>query len=480
VAATVLVAMAILTSVFRLEEVTGGMWPRFVLRWLPKADRTLAPLPNGAVDASTPVDLSKTGENDYPRFLGIDQTQSIDGVRFDTNWSEVPPRQVWKQPIGAGWSSFVAVNGFAVTQEQRDDRELVTCYEITSGKLLWASGIDARHETVMGGTGPRSTPCIDEGRVYAMGATGVFRCLDGATGEELWRHDLVDEMDIDYDGKAIAWGRAASPLIVNDTVVIPVGGRTDSTKTSLVAYNKRTGEIVWKGGNRQISYASPVRGQLLGHDQILIVLEDHVAGFDAHDGQLLWEHPWPGRSNANATVSNAVPLVPDRVFLSKGYGQGCELIQLSVDAANQWHVKSIWKSSVTMKTKFSNVVVYQGHVYGLDDVVLECLEIDSGRRRWKRGRYGYGQLVRAGDVLIVLSEQGELAAVEATPEGFTEYGRFAALEGKTWNNPCLSGPYVLVRNGNEAACFELPGWTREPTTTAAMSSDEPLRVGAGL
>jgi outer membrane protein assembly factor BamB len=469
--------VAILASVFRLDEVTGGMWPRFVVRWAPKADRMLGPLPSARSETSPDVDLSVTSPDDYPRFLGVDQRQSIDGVQFDTNWSATPPRCVWRQPVGAGWSSFVAVNGFAITQEQRDDQELVTCYEIASGQLVWANGIEARHETVMGGTGPRATPCVDGGRVYSLGATGVLRCLDGATGLELWHHDVLRETGVRNDLKAIAWGRAGSPLIVDDTVVIPVGGPANDRKISLVAYDKLTGKEVWKAGNRQISYASPVRSHLLGHDQILIALEDQVASFDSQTGRPLWEHAWPGHSNGDATVSNALPLSPNRVFLSKGYGQGAELIQLSVAAHDQWHTETRWKSPVLMKTKFSNVVAFDGHIYGLDDVVLECIEIESGRRRWKRGRFGYGQLVRAGNVLIVLSETGELAAVEATPEAYIEHGRFDALQGKCWNNPCLYGPYLLVRNGSEAACYELPGWSRDSSTMMTFPTrDNPSLV----
>ena len=170
-------------------------------------------------DAAAAIDLRTVRENDYPRFLGPDLTQSIDGVRFDTNWSETPPRCVWRQPIGAGWSSFVSINGYAVTQEQRGDQESVTCYEITSGRLVWTNSITTRHETRLGGVGPRSTPCVDEGRVYALGATGSFRCLDGSTGVELWRHDLLDIMHVQNDEQEIAWGRAGSPLIVDQTVV---------------------------------------------------------------------------------------------------------------------------------------------------------------------------------------------------------------------------------------------------------------------
>ncbi len=450
-----------LVATLRLEEVTGGLRPRFAFRWAPRADERLENLPDALAQPQERIDLASVTDNDYPCFLGTDRLQSIDGVEFDTNWSETPPRCVWRQPIGAGWSSFVAVNGYAVTQEQRGDQELVTCYEIATGKLVWANRIAARHETKMGGAGPRATPCIDAGRVYAMGATGVFRCLDGATGKELWRQNLLLEMQIDNDEEAIAWGRSGSPLIVDQFVIVPVGGPENGSKTSLMAFDKITGDRVWSAGEHQISYASPARADLLGTEQIVIVLQDYVAAFQTTTGDKLWESPWPGRSNANANVSNAVPIDDNHVFLSKGYGQGAELLELSREESGKWNVRSVWKHPTVMKTKLSNVVVFEGSIFGLDDVILECIDAESGRKLWKRGRFGYGQLLRAGQVLIVVAEDGQVAAVEASPEQFLEHGRFVALDGKCWNNPCLFGPYLLVRNATEAACYELPNWRHD-------------------
>jgi outer membrane protein assembly factor BamB len=460
-------------ALFRLEEVTAGMVPRFVFRWSGATTPQLDSLPLPSENIQPSIDLVTTSNDDYPCFLGRNQTLGVDGVQFETNWSQTPPRCVWRRPIGAGWSGFVAVNGYAITQEQRDTQELVTCYEIRTGRPVWASAISARHETKMGGVGPRSTPCIDEGRVYSLGATGVFRCLDGATGRELWRHDLLAEFAVTDELETIAWGRSGSPLIVDRAVVIPAGGGTPGSVASLVAYDKITGDELWRAGNRQISYASPQRATLLGQDQILVVLQDFVCGFDSSTGQLLWEFEWPGRSNANASVSNAVPLDDRHVFLSKGYAQGAELIELARGPDGAWGASSAWKKHEIMKTKISNVVVFEGHIYGLDDVVLECIDWRTGQRRWKRGRFGYGQLLRAGTTLIVQSESGDLAAIEASPDSFVELGRFTAMDGKCWAHLCLSGPYLLLRNATEAACFELPNWRHNPSpnvdATAANS-----------
>jgi outer membrane protein assembly factor BamB len=184
-----------------------------------------------------------------------------------------------------------------------------------------------------------------------------------------------------------------------------------------------------------------------------------VSGHAVDTGQTLWQHPWPGQSSGRASASQAVPVGDDRVLVSKGYGGGAELFRVASNAG-KWSTERIWKQSV-LKTKLTNVVVHQGHVYGLDDGILSCVELETGRRRWKRGRYGHGQMLLAGDVLLVLTESGELLMVDPIPERHQVLGRLPVLDGKTWNNLCLYGPYLLVRNAEEAACYELP--TRQET-----------------
>jgi len=145
----------------------------------------------------------------------------------------------------------------------------------------------------------------------------------------------------------------------------------------------------------------------------------------------------------------------DRLLLSKGYGVGAKLLQVSRSGQGDWQVAEVWSNSRVLRTKFCNVVVQGDYVYGLSDGVLECVELASGQRVWKAGRYAQGQILGVGDLLIVQAESGEVALVEATSVGHRELGRFAALEGKTWNNPSLYGRYLLVRNAEQAACYEL-------------------------
>ncbi len=257
---------------------------------------------------------------------------------------------------------------------------MLTCYDLLTGALKWTDAVPARHHTVLGGTGPRSTPTIQGGKVYAVGATGIFRCVDGATGHRLWEKDLRKECgttDADEES-AIAWGRAGSPLVVDNLVIVPGGGLETGKRISLLAYDKDSGKRVWQGGEDQIGYASPSIVRLCGARQILIVNETTISSHDPASGAVLWTHEWPGTSHSSANASQAVAVGDDRVFVSKGYTGGAELFQVSHDQTDRWSTKSIWQNKRTLQTKFSNVAIDDGFVYGLSDGILECADLATG------------------------------------------------------------------------------------------------------
>ncbi|MHC4178881.1 MAG: PQQ-binding-like beta-propeller repeat protein [Planctomycetota bacterium] len=456
-----LAVVGVFALLFRIDGTSGDLWPEFALRFSPKPDELLGKpkLPDPTARQTPLVDLVTTTGDDFPQFLGPDRSASIDHLTLARNWNDSPPEFVWRQEIGAGWSGFAVVGGHAVTMEQRGELEMVTCYDVNTGQLQWLHSILVRYQTKLAGVGPRATPTIDEGMVYTLGATGRLLCLDGATGQPVWEKDLRSEYGVtEADEEAeVPYGRANSPLVVDDLLIIPAGGPQRRGWVSLAAYDKRTGEPVWQGGDYQISYSSPVLATLDGRQQILIVNQDYVTGHDVATGVVLWEHQWPGRSATNANVSQAVPLPPDRVFLSKGYSHGAALLRLVPKADGTFDTQQLWHSARVMRTKFTNVVLWEGHVYGLSDGILECIELDRGARVWKSGRYGHGQLLRVGELLLVLSEKGRISLVEATPQRRNNVlGEFQALEGKTWNTFALYGPHLLVRNGREAACYKLP------------------------
>jgi outer membrane protein assembly factor BamB len=438
----------------RVIEFSGSMMPR-----LARAEPLLQNLePN-----DTAADLAATTPNDFSQFLGPDRNGWLPDGGLAHDWSASPPRQLWKRPVGAGWSGFAAVNGYAVTMEQRGGEELVVCYSINTGEPVWGNSKPCRHEQAMGGIGPRSTPTIHRGRVYALGATGVLRCLDGSHGKLLWSDDLRKRygVTVQEDEDLVMWGRAGSPLIVDSLVVVPAGGKIPK---NLIAFDAETGSVAWESVNKkedgspdQIGYASPSLVTLAGRRQIVIVNESTVSGHDPATGQRLWSFPWPGHSNGDACNSQAAVVNDKQLLLSKGYSVGAELIELTESPGNdELAAKSIWKIPRALQTKFTNVVVHNGHAYGLSEEILECVEVATGKRKWKSGRFGHGQIFGVGDLLLVLAEEGELNLVELNPNKFVSHGSLQAIEGKTWNNLCLYGKRLLVRNAQEAACFELP------------------------
>jgi outer membrane protein assembly factor BamB len=424
--------------------VVGFRW-----RWN-ASDRALAA---ASKIASPPLDWRETA-SDYPRFLGNGYWAEARGVVLEADWAAHPPKSLWKQPIGAGWSSFAVVGDYAVTQEQRGEHELVTCYEVRTGKMAWSHADavrwDPRGGGALGGVGPRATPTLYDGRVFSQGATGILNCLDARTGRLLWSHDTLAEHDADN----VSWGKAGSPLIVDDRVVVSVGAK----KASLVAYDIDSGEQAWAAGKRRSAYASPVVVELAGVRQILMLNEGFVTAHHAEKGRVLWEHEWPSDSNADAAASQPVPVGDDRVLLSKGYGKGAELVQVR-RKGDTWMTDTLWRKPSALKTKMGNVVIRDGFVYGINDIYLQCVELKSGHVAWVKRRsptFGHGQILLVGEALLVLSESGEVILVKASPDNYRELASMQAIEGVTWNNPALSGNLLLVRNADEAACFELP------------------------
>jgi outer membrane protein assembly factor BamB len=435
--------LAIAVAMVRVEGVSGDIMPRLRFRWLRHADELL---PTAEGESTADVDLTATTLDDVPEFLGAGRLATWPNVELDRDWSAHPPRKLWKQPIGAGWSSFAVVGPYCLTQEQRGEEELITCYEIETGKLRWAHATPVRFHETLAGVGPRATPTVHEGRVYAMGALGHVACLDGATGKPLWQHDVLAE----NHAYSPQWGKSCSPLVYENLVIVSAGGANGH---SLVAYDKQNGQTVWSGGDDFASYSSPTVFTLDGQRQIVMVNSTTVTGHDPSNGRVLWQHAWPEEGRASPNVSQPIAVGGDRVLLTKGYGIGSALWQIKHDG-DAWGVEVLWRNN-NLKTKFTNAVVHDGFAYGLDEGILSCVDVDRGTRKWKKGKYNHGQVLLVGDLLLVQSEQGEIALVEATPDAYRELARFFAVDGQTWNYPVLSGRRLLVRSDIEAACYEV-------------------------
>jgi len=409
-----------------------------------------APAPPAAEEIP-PASAAMDTPAEWPGFRGPNRDSVIHGVQIKTDWSTSPPVEIWRRPIGPGWSSFAVHGDLLYTQEQRGDDEVVSCYRVSTGEPVWRHRDAVRFYESNGGAGPRATPTLSHGRVYTMGATAVLNALDAGTGNVVWSHNAAT----DTGRKTPEWGFTSSPLVVDDIVVVAVSG-------TLAAYDAATGKPRWVGPQHGGSYSSPQLATIDGVAQILLLSAPGAVSVSPADGKLLWEHTWEG----GAIVQPALTADGGILINAMSAMGGIATRRLAVArGTGGWTVEERWTSN-GLKPYYSDFVVHKGHAYGFDGSILACIDLVDGKRKWKGGRFGTGQLVLLADqdVLLVTSEDGELALVKATPDQFTELARIPALNSKTWNHPVLVGDTLLVRNGEEMAAFRL--------TRAATPSDQ--------
>ena len=430
--AVIVLGVFLSTNLFQFKGFSGDLVPIFEWRWQ-ENQTTFRPSSENTSDPQ----MSAT---DYPQFLGQNRNGVISTTQLKLDWESSPPKLVWRRPVGAGWSGFAIAGNSAITQEQEDDWEKVVCYELHTGDVQWSHEDNARYHAPPAGLGPRATPTISGSRVYTVGSTGILNCLDFETGEQLWTTNIFEE----HEAEAPPWGVSISPLVFGELVVVSAGGA--------VAYHRETGEIAWVGYRNKSGYSSPLLTTLAGAEQIVIFNQGLVTAHEPLSGELLWKQPWPPSVEC---VSQPVPLPDDKLLVSSGYGVGAKLFQISRNPMGEFNVSIIWET-IYLKAKFTNIIYYNDYLYGLDDGIFACINPADGTRQWKRGRYGHGQTLLISDVLLVLTESGEVVLVDPNPNTHIEHARFAAVKGRAWNTPALAGDYLLVRSDREAACYQLP------------------------
>jgi outer membrane protein assembly factor BamB len=408
--------------------------------------------PDKRVTAPAPAgDEAASGPTDWPGFRGPARDGVVRGVRIETDWSHKPPVALWRQPVGPGWSSFAVDGNRLYTQEQRGNDELVSSYDLTTGKPVWRHHDAARFWESNAGAGPRATPTLSHGRVYTLGGTGILNALDARDGSVVWSRNAVS----DTGAKVPTWGIASSPLVVGDVVIAAPNGW-------LGGYDAATGKPRWFAPRHGGSYSSPHLSTIDGVVQLVLLSGAGVTGVAPSDGTVLWKHAWPGTGIVQPAVIGG-----DLLLGSSAGGKNAGMARVTVaHGAGGWNVTERW-TSTGLKPYFSDFVVHEGHAFGFDGSILACIDLHDGQRKWKGGRYGHGQLVLLPDqdLLLVLSEEGELALVKAAPDQFTEIARYPAIQGKTWNHPVLVRDVLLVRNSEEMAAFRVP--------LAAADGDQP-------
>lgn len=397
---------------------------------------------------------------DMPAYRGIRRDGIVEGPVLRTDWKQNPLIELWRTPVGAGYASMAVVGNSLVTIEQRDQNEAISCYDTRSGKLRWLYEYPARFFEAMGGLGPRTTPTISQGLVVSMGAMGDVTCLDFRSGKLIWARNILADLKIPN----VVWGMSSSPLIYGETVCINPGGPQGN---GLVGLSLKDGSTLWKcagvdqfdeAANNQnlCGYSSPMLREIDGFRQIVIFDGHGLSGHDMTNGKQLWHHKYVN----GAKVNCAQPIVLENqqdVFISSSYSMGSALLHIEQVEQGKWTVKEIWHDVRIMRTKFTSPVYYQGYVYGLDEGILMCIDPKTGKKQWKRGRYGHGQVLLTHDQLLIIAEDGDLAIVKADPDKFQELARQKVLPrtSRVWNPHALVDGIVYVRDHLEMAAFDL-------------------------
>lgn len=429
-------------AMMRVDSIGGDLYPILTWKWDPTVSQRSEKL--GLLEIQQIARLpDMVSKEDWPAFRGANRDGRVEGIRFRLE-EVLPLREIWRRKIGSAWSSVIVIGDYLFTQEQRGQNELVCCYHADTGEPVWQNAHVAKFEDAMG-TGPRATPAYADGRVFAIGGTGIFTCLDAQTGSTLWQRDLVQ----DGGGRIPEFGFSSSPLVLGEVVYAFTWG---SEGKSLIAYHVDTGQPVWMAGTKTASYASPHLSVIHGEPQLLMVSNFGIQAFSPTSGHVLWEHPWGIKTNPRCTQ----PFTTDEEYVVFGATgtSGTKSLQI-VKNDSSWHLNERW-STRQFRPYFNDGVLHQGYLYGFDGDRLACLDLKTGKRVWSGERYN-GQVVLLTDLdlLLVIAESGDVVFVQATPAAFHEVGRFKALTGKTWNHPAISRGKLYLRNAEEAACFLL-------------------------
>ncbi len=440
----------VLGAMLKLDGLDADMIPTFRWRWQQSeeerflAEQQAAPTPAPAADAKA----VEVGPGDWPEFRGPKRDGLATGVKLDPDWKAHPPEPVWKHRVGPGWGSFAVAGGKLFTQEQRDQDEAVVCYDAATGVEVWEYKSPGRFSESIAGPGPRATPTIHGGKLYAQGATGKLARLDAATGKQEWVADVVAA-----GGVLPQWGFAASPLVTDGVVIAYAGGGAGK---GTVAFKADTGAVAWTAGTAKHGYSSAQLAAFGGVPQALVLSDFGLESFRPADGAKLWEHAWTipdvNRSTQPTILSDTDVMIGTGV----GNDQGVRRLRVT-KTSDGWDVKPVWQAR-GVKPYFNDGVAVGGHFYGFDDDRFCCVDLESGRQLWKETGYGHGQVIGLPDqgLLVVQGASGRVALVQADPVDLNELAKFPALAGKTWNHPVIAHGRLYVRNGQEAACYRLP------------------------
>ncbi|MHC5109811.1 MAG: PQQ-binding-like beta-propeller repeat protein [Planctomycetota bacterium] len=445
----ILAALALLWGIFplgRIDGVAGNYLPEVAWRWAATHEASLSDL-DGATNSSLSAWRANTIE--WPGFRGpAGNSRAASTTSTPLDWSADSPQELWRIPVGPAWSSFAYVSGRLFTQEQRAEYELVTCYDAQSGSLIWRHRDKSRFTEVVSGAGPRATPTYDGGFIYTYGANAILNCLDAETGARVWRRNLMAESS----AVVPVWGFTSSPLVMAGVVIVYGGGNGN---LGLVAFDAATGSQVWQVSCTGMNFSSAQGMTIDGQRLVLFGDASGLIAVEPAAGNVLWKY----RPSAWAGPAICQPQQVDRNGVIVPLGDGVGVARLEVHRqADEWTISETW-SSRKLKPSFNDFVFHDGHLYGFDQSIFTSIDAATGERNWKKGRFGFGQVIALTDrsQLVVTGEDGTVRLLSATPQGLDVIGETRPLSGKTWNHPVVADGRLFVRNGEHAVCLSLGG-----------------------
>jgi outer membrane protein assembly factor BamB len=449
--------------VLTLVVISIGLYPQFYTQ-LFRSDFTnenlLAELKDAPLDPPAPAGQA-TGEWPQWRGPGRDGISRETGIR--TDWNANPPKVVWKQPLGRGFSSIAVSHGRLYTMDRNGNQERLVCLDAESGKTLWSHAYEVNFQPIVAGEGgapgPRATPTVFDGRVYCVGALGKFQCLEATpettAAKVVWEHDLVAEYDLlsGLQPRLPSWGMACSPLLEGDLVIVQPGGESGS----IAAFDRRTGQVRWQSQSDHSGYSSPIAAAIGGVRQIIAMTGERAVGLTSPDGQLLWSYDFQTKFHGNI----ATPVVlGDNVFISANYEMGCALLHLTADGrGGVTAAPAYFRSNGLMRTHHASCVARQGFLYGFDNDYLKCIDARTGDEKWHAKRaVAKGCLLYVDGRLLILTQNGQLVLADANPKEFQKQGQMQVLEsesGTTWALPALADGRLYLRDGTQILCLDL-------------------------
>jgi outer membrane protein assembly factor BamB len=403
------------------------------------------------------------GLADWPQYHGPFWDKSTGTKIISTNQLNPSPRVIWRSPTPLGFSSFSIEDdsAFTLVAEEDEDgllREVCIALDLASGKRIWQQklqmasyghgGGNAGTKNNSGGDGPRSTPSVKNGQVFIYDSSMILHCLSAESGDRIWTVDVID----DHEGKNIMWKNASSPLLVDDLVIVGGGGKNQS----LIAFSQTTGNVKWKTGTETLTHATPAFAKIHEKEQVIFLCRSGLVSLDPQNGKKLWKQEFPFKVS---TASSPV-VAGDYIFCSAGYGVGAGFFKISLDEG-KWQSEPVWRKRNELMNHWSTPLHYQGNLYGIfgfkeyGKAPLQCIDLKTGEIRWSEKGFGPGNLIRSGEILWVLSDDGQIVTVSANPNRYSELSRSKILNGKCWTTPTISKNILLARSTQEAAALFL-------------------------